>query len=203
MALTEAISSVGLNPNHPFVAVVAALACEDLKRPKDAIRWYTHAVHSAPKEGWILLARADAKRRLGDLNGFLRDASAAHYLDEGAGVFRSAVVDPRKDSVPNAIAGATKYLRSHPKAAWALALRADLKRFPEINDFPGALADFEAAARLAPKEAWIHAYLSRARITGGDAAGALEAVTRAAGLRPDCGWIRAWKGEVLRRFGRY
>ncbi|MFI5346167.1 MAG: tetratricopeptide repeat protein [Elusimicrobiota bacterium] len=202
-ALSEALIAVRRHPKNPLGPIVCALACEDLNRPKDAIRWFSRAVALAPKEGWILLARADARRRAGDLDGFVRDATAAHYLGEGAGAFRFAVADPRSESVPLAIAGATKYLKRHPRAGWALALRADLKRFPEINDFPGALADFEAAARLSPKEGWIHAYLSRARITGGDSAGALAAVTRAADLRPDCGWIRAWKGEVLRRLGRH
>jgi tetratricopeptide (TPR) repeat protein len=202
-ALSEASVAARLFPKNAFAPIVAALACEDLGRPKDAVRWFTRAISLAPKESWILLARADARRRAGDRDGFVRDATSAHYLGEGAGALRFAVVDPRRDSVHLAIAGATRFLKRHPRAGWALALRADLKRFPEINDFPGALADFEAAALLAPEEAWIHAYLSRARISGGDAAGALEAVTRAAGLRPDCGWIRAWKGEVLRRLGRH
>lgn len=201
-ALAEARLSARSDPRSPLAAIAAALACEDLARPRDAVVWYGRALHLRPKEGWLYLARADARRRAGDLAGFIEDATKAHYLDEGAGVFRFAVVDPRKDSVRGAIAGATRFLKNHPRAAWALALRADLKRFPEVNDFPGALADFERAAALASREAWIHAYLSRARITGGDGEGALAAVARAARLRPDCAWIRAWKGEVLRRLGR-
>ncbi|MBI3565927.1 MAG: hypothetical protein HY079_12070, partial [Elusimicrobia bacterium] len=201
-ALDEARLSARLDPRFPLAPVAAALACEDLGRPRDAAAWFGRALDLAPREGWLSLARADARRRAGDRAGFVADATAAHYRDEGAGALRFAVADPRADSVEASIAGATRLLRRTPRAAWALALRADLKRFPEVNDFPGALADFEAAARLAPREAWIHAYLSRARITGGDASGALAAVDRAARLRPDCGWIRAWKGEVLRRLGR-
>ena len=108
---------------------------------------------------------------------------------------------PRGQTVSQALAGASAYLKKHPRSAWALALRGDLKRFPEIGDFPGAVADFQAALRLAPREAWIHAYLSRALISIGDPQGALGAVRRAVALRPDCGWIRAWEGEVLRRKG--
>lgn len=201
-ARAEALLAVRLAPRSPWGPIAAALACEDLGRLKEAAAWYGRAIRLRPKEGWLFLARADARRRDGDLAGFVADATAAHYLDEGAGVFRFAVADPREASARAAVGGATRFLRRHPRAAWALASRADLKRFPQINDFPGALADFEAAAKLAPREAWILAYLSRARISGGDAAGALEAVSRAARLRPGCAWIRAWKGEVLRRLGR-
>lgn len=180
---------------------LAALALEDLGRDDEAAAWYAKAALRAPREGWIHLARAEALRRTGNLEGFAREATAAHYLDEGAGAFRFAVAGPRGQTVRQALNGASAYLKKHPRSAWALALRGDLKRFPEIGDFPGAVADFKAALRLAPREAWIHAYLSRALISTGDPKGALDAVRRAVALRPDCGWIRAWEGEVLRRKG--
>ncbi|PIR19099.1 MAG: hypothetical protein COV48_03870, partial [Elusimicrobia bacterium CG11_big_fil_rev_8_21_14_0_20_64_6] len=202
-ALCEARAAARLDPRFVLSFIVAALSCEDLGRSSEAARWYARAAARAPLEGWILLARAEARRQSGDLAGFVAGATASHYLDEGAAVLRFAVGAPRRGSARAAIDGATRLLASRPRAAWALALRADLKRFPEVNDFAGALADFKAAARLAPREGWIHAHLSRALIISGDFPAALSEVSTAARLRPDCGWIRAWKGEVLRRSGLF
>lgn len=193
--------SASRSDNTGLSDALAALALEDLGRDAEAASWYARASRRAPREGWLRLARAEALRRTGDLNGFVKEATAAHYLDEGAGAFRFAVAGPRGQTVRSALDGATAFLKKHPRAAWVLALRGDLKRFPEIGDFPGAVADFRAALKLAPREAWIHAYLSRALISIGDHAGALAAVKRASALRPDCAWILAWEGEVLRRAG--
>lgn len=181
---------------------LAALALEDLGRDAEAAAWYRRAAAKAPKEGWLRLARAEALRRAGDLDGFVAEATAAHYLDEGAGSLRFAVADPRRQTPQDAVAGCTALLRRRPKAAWALALRGDLKRFPELSDFPGAVDDLRGAVRLKPSEAWFHAHLSRALLSLGDAPGALASVRRAAALRPACGWIHAWHGELLRRLGR-
>ena len=201
-ALGEARAAVRLDRRFLLAPIVAALACEDLGRPREAAAWFGRAISLAPKEGWLRLARGDARRRAGDLDGFVADATAGHYLDEGAASLRFAAADPREESAAAAIAGAGRLLRRRPRAAWALALRGDLKRFPEINDFSGALADLEAAARLSPRSGWIWAHLSRARIFQGDAAGAGDAMDRAVRAAPGCGWIRAWRGELRRRAGR-
>lgn len=199
-ALADALSAARLDPLLPLARVAAALACEDLGRGKDTLRHLDAAVRLAPAEGWLRQFRADVRRRAGDLSGFAADADRAALLDESAAYFRFAA-EPRAASLRRVIAGADRFLEKHPGTHWMLATRADCKRYPEINDFEGALRDFEAAVAAAPRCAWAWAYLSRARMTSAGPGPALEAIERAVALAPSCGWIRVWRGEVRRRLG--
>jgi tetratricopeptide (TPR) repeat protein len=199
-ALTQALYAARLDPGLALARVTAALACEDLGRRDAALRHLDAAVRLEPSEGWLYQFRADVRRRAGDLEGFAADADRAALLDESAAYFRFAA-EPRAASLRRVIAGADRFLKKRPGTHWMLATRADCKRYPEINDFEGALRDFEAAVAAAPRCAWAWAYLSRARMTSAGPRPALEAVERAAALAPSCGWIRVWRGEVKRRLG--
>lgn len=202
-ALSEAREAARLAPLFALGPIVAGLACAALGRPREAAHWLGRACRLASREGWLRHARGAALLRAGDLDGFASEAAAAHYLDEGAGRLRFDAHELGEGPARRGLRAVERLLAARPRLAWALALRADLKRHPELNDAPGALADLRAAARLAPREAWIRAHLSRALLSAGDAAGGLREIDRASRLRPDCAWIRAWRGETLRRLGRH
>ena len=100
------------------------------------------------------------------------------------------------------VAAADRWLARRPRDYWMLVFRGDAKRFPELNDFDGAVRDFEAALKLKPGCSYAWAYLSRARMSKVGPGPALEAIDRALKLEPGCGWYHCWRGEILRRTGK-
>ena len=149
------------------------------------------AVLLEPRQAWLRRLRARLRWAEGDRRGFLSDCEAEVMMEEGAGTFALALGSQSHYSPRRLAAAADRFLRAEPKAYWMLVLRGDCRRSPEVNDFAGALADFEAAVALKPDCAWAWAYLSRARMTNATGAGALEAVRRAVALAPRCGWLRS------------
>ncbi|MDX6770390.1 MAG: hypothetical protein SF051_12720, partial [Elusimicrobiota bacterium] len=92
-------------------------------------------------------------------------------------------------------------IRRKPGSALLYAERAELKRDPRLCLYTEALEDYAAAARLAPKAAWIVAALGRALNNASGAQAGLAEFDRAAALAPESGWIRAWRGAALARAG--
>ncbi len=199
-ALRDAEAALEREP-LALARVAAALAREDLGESAEALRHLDAALALEPREGWLHQFRGDVRRRLGDREGFVADGEAAIRLDEGAAYFRFAAGDPRTRSRRRVHEAAGHFIKRHPRAYWMLAYRGDLRRSPEINDFSGAIRDFEAALELRPDAAWVWAYLSRALMAERRGARARDAIDRAVSIDPACGWLHVWRGEVRRRAG--
>jgi len=137
---------------------------------------------------------------LGDLEGFVRDAEEAVVLDEGLGYFNDALGEAETVSARRACRAAERFLAREPGAYWAYVLRGNWKRSPGIRDEAGAIRDFEAALSLRPDCAWAWAHCSRAQLPWSPDK-ALESISRGVELAPACGWIRVWRGEILRHSG--
>ena len=181
----------------------AGLALAELEagRARAAVAACGRAIEKEPAQGWLYRLRAKARFKAGDEKGFLEDCRRETLLDEGVGTFSEVFPADRRRPVARLLAAADRFLTRRPKAHWMLVVRGDCRRSPEINDFAGAVADFQAAAALAPDCAFTHAYLCRALMVAGRTDEARAAADRAIALAPRSGWMRVWRGELRRRLG--
>ncbi len=163
----------------------------------------TKALEGEPGQGWLHRLRAGARLRGGDEAGFLADCRAETLLDEGVGMLAEVFPTADRRPAPRLLAAAERFLARRPNAHWMLVVSGDCRRSPEINDFAGAVSDFERAAALKPDCAFTRAYLSRALMVGGRTGEALKAIDRAVRLAPGSGWLRVWRGELKRRLGEH
>jgi len=65
-----------------------------------------------------------------------------------------------------------------------------------------AAAEAKRGLSLAPRAAWVHAFLARMQDSSGHRRDALQSIERAISLDPSIGWYRAWHGETLRKLGQ-
>src|SRR5207245_159571 len=87
----------------------------------------------------------------------------------------------------------------HPDMASLYAERAEVLRDPSHCRYTEAYEDYARAAELAPRAAWVVAYLGRAIGYAQGPVAALSTIERALALAKDgSGWIRAWRGESRR-----
>jgi tetratricopeptide (TPR) repeat protein len=139
----------------------------------------------------------------GDVKGSIERFHAARDLDmDMVGEYLFERFDFAWNK-PEAYLGAlTRALARRPRCAALYAERAELLRHPRFCRYAMATRDYEKAAALEPRVAWLRAVLARARSNAGDAWKGLSDFDRAAALAPDSGWIRAWRGAALSRAGR-
>lgn len=118
------------------------------------------------------------------------------YIFEGLGI----VLDWNRPEAYRALLD--RAIRRRPDCALLYAERAELKRHPRFCLYQEALSDYETAARLEPRCAWISAVVGRAKnnLSGGTAG--LAEFDRAVALAPESGWMLAWRGAALARLGR-
>lgn len=181
----------------------AAGAAEDLsallrRHPRVAGLWALRAAAHA-KAGRVEDAVEDAHRALDEHpenhDGFVR----VLYTLEGM-----KAAEDRESEKEVLIAACRRRAAGDRDAGWPHALEAALlgqSRF-QVEPLRRALA-------LDPKRAWVHAFLGRAlgddrRASGGPGPSpeALGALATASKLKPDAGWIRCWRAELLQAFGR-
>lgn len=197
----EFAAALRLDKSLGLAHAVLARVQNVLKRPDAALRSLDRAVKLEPRQGWIRRLRAAARLGLGDVDGFAADGEIAVLLDEGAGYFADAAGASFELPADKRIEAANRFLEGRPECHWMLVYRGDLRRLPEVNDFTGAIADFEAALRIRPACSWGWAYLSRAVMAAGDGVGARKSIEKAIALKPRVGWFHVWRGEVRRRLG--
>ncbi len=202
-ALRDLERSLALDGGFAPALAAAAVAQSRLGRSRAALNLLDEALRRHSREAWLYRLRARLLLAAGEEDGFVRDLEEGLALDEGLGDFAKIFGEMSSYSPSRLAAAADRFLAKRPRVFWMLAFRGDCRRSPEVNDFAGAVRDFEEAVALRPDCPWAWAYLSRARITNASPASALEAIDRAAALAPRCGWIHVWRGELLRRLGRH
>jgi tetratricopeptide (TPR) repeat protein len=88
---------------------------------------------------------------------------------------------------------------ARPDWSWPLLVRSELGRVDIV--FDRALLDLDAAERLDPDNAWIHAFRARVLFQARPGPEALAVMDRAVALAPDAGWLRAWRADSRRKLG--
>ncbi len=164
---------------------------------------YARRVQAVRTRIKALAARARALARRG------REAEAERTIETAIRRDPNAVLrwDPDIDRLSSrgdsgaVLRRAGKATRAAFGAEYALVARAETLRMSPIGRYAEALADLEAAARLRPAKAWIHAFLGRARFYTSDRARGLLDLDRALSLDPQLGWAWAWRGEARRVSG--
>lgn len=146
-----------------------------------------------------------ASSALGQAASAARFFHAGRNLDldaQGPALYRSFGINLEWHKPLSHLRALDGAIRRFPREAILYAERAELKRDPSLCLYEEALKDYEKAAELEPKRAWIVAVLARAKNNhhGGDAG--LAEFTRALGLNPGGGWVYAWRGALYSRLGR-
>ena len=169
------------------------------RRRKEALARAEEAAARAPGEGWLRRLAARARAVNGDEPGFLAAFDAEILRDEGMGTLFMAVDRTGHGTPEDLLERVERELARRGKLWWLLALRGDLRRVGPRRDDAGSAADWEEASAAAPRPGWTLAHLARARLSAGDAPGALKAAVAATAAEKRCGWIRAWEGAVRRK----
>jgi len=102
----------------------------------------------------------------------------------------------------DALAALREAIAEDPARAWAYALSAELKAVPPVDKFSEALEDFEKAAKLEPRAAWILGSWARALARAGRAVEAETLVERAVALEPDAACLLAERALIRLDLGR-
>jgi predicted Zn-dependent protease len=86
-----------------------------------------------------------------------------------------------------------------PDWVWPRLVRSELERV-DIR-YEEALRDLDAAERLEPGNAWVHAFRARVLFQSDPGPSAAAAMERAVALAPREGWLRAWRADARRKRG--
>ncbi len=179
--------------------LMRAAGNERLSKLEPALKDLVEAAKIAPDcaGAWIMRGRVEA--RLGRAKEASASFAAACRLEPDAKNFYAALL--KDESMPTLDA----FIRENPKAAFAWALRGDLKRSVSRGKSSGT-EDLVEAARLDPKSPWIRACLARSRVQGQNDGAivdeGIEDLETAIALDPSCHWLYQWLGEAFRQAGR-
>ena len=165
-------AALRVSPRHISALLLRAVARERGARLEDALADASLAAGLAPDCAGVHALRGRLEAGLG------KDADAA------ASFARASRLDPEAKSYYAALVWGSKqfggapraedldaYIRKHPKAGWAYALRGDRvfvhclqRRGPSQDRADSGVADLERAVKLDPATPWIRACLGRARV---------------------------------------
>jgi tetratricopeptide (TPR) repeat protein len=105
----------------------------------------------------------------------------------------------RRTDLPGARAELDLLVARERSWSWPRLARSELARV-DIR-YADALKDIDAAQALAPS-AWIHAFRARVMFQMRSNEAGLAELDRAVAQDSEAGWIRAWRGDALRKSGR-
>jgi tetratricopeptide (TPR) repeat protein len=224
--------AASLEPASPVLSALLARMRFVHRYPPEGLRDLERAIALAPESGWVRSWLGEARRHQGDARGALRALDEGIRRDPWyaqAYVWRAAVLEAR--GRPNdALKDLDAAIRRDPREAWAFHQRMRLRRAG--GDARGALSDARAAHRRNPKFGWIcgrpqqegaaaaavadadvilaarprlpwaHAWRGWTLLQSGQAAQALEALSRAVAATRHP-WILAWKAQAELGLGRF
>ncbi|MFI5360874.1 MAG: tetratricopeptide repeat protein [Elusimicrobiota bacterium] len=170
VALDAALS---VSPRHVPALLLRAVARERGARLEDALADASRAAALAPDCVGVHALRGRLEARLGKDAAAAASFARAVRLEPDARSFYAALVSGGETfgGAPRGPEDLDAYIRRHPKAAWAYALRGDRdfvhclqKRGPSGGRADSGTADLERAVKLDPTTPWIRACLGRSRV---------------------------------------
>ena len=231
-ALADCRKAVGLDPGCAWMWASFGRALGGFADGRAAIPALTRACELAPRSGWMRAWRGATYARLGEKRRALRDFDrAAALMPWYAQTYswRGALLNTLG---LHARARADLDLALRLNAGHAFSLYERFKARLALKDYPGAVADVNAAFRrdpkyswlggrpkdeaqrllelealdtavsASPREPWLRAWRGFSRLQCGDPRRAVSDLERAVRLRPGSALIAAWLGLALRAEGR-
>lgn len=196
-------------------------------RRREGLAHLDWAVKAAPKRPYLFAWRAEARRRLGDLEGARADAKRALALDPRHGVAWTtfAAVERMSGRPAAAFSAARRAARCAP--AYEIAPLEAARAGLALGDVPAVLTWLERAARRASGLGWsslgerhgapapdpetlpgdastrgrLLAWSGERLLSRGEPALALARLDEALGVSPRFAWAQAWRGEALGALG--
>ncbi|NNN04470.1 MAG: tetratricopeptide repeat protein [Elusimicrobia bacterium] len=111
----------------------------------------------------------------------------------------SALALLRRTDLPAAWSELDELVARRRDWVWPALVRSELARVDIL--YAKSLRDLDAAERLEPGNAWVHAFRARVLFQSDPGPAALTAIDRAVKLAPRTGWIRAWRADARRKSG--
>lgn len=189
---------------HAFIPSVARTL--DIGRGADMPASFDEAF-AAPVAGAIRALWSRSATRPGRLEALVDRYSAPEGVrmlerlakKEPAARLWLALAYMRKVDLPAAWRTLDALCAERPDWSWPFLVRSELARVD--IEFDRSLRDLDAAERLDPANAWIHAFRARVLFQNSPGPEALAAMDRAAALAPSAGWLRAWRADSRRKLG--
>jgi tetratricopeptide (TPR) repeat protein len=193
--------AVALNPQDPLALRGRGVSYFGMKDYPKAIADFTEAVRLQPNDPGAYDRRATALFESGDSAGALADLDKCLTLKSGSGEcqFRRGIILSDMKRPADARKALDASLAAEPSVDAYLA-RAQLRPPEERQQ---AVADAEAAAKLAPTSPAPHMVLAQLRKAAGDSSGELSALDDAVRLDPDNPGVRTTRGYAVGRNGQY
>ncbi len=206
-------------PPEVFVLLDAALASAPRHVPALLLRAVAHersslfdralvdaalAARLAPDCAGVLTLTGGLQARLGHVEDAAASFAAATRLDPSAKEFygRIALAEQQDGAGRCGLEQLDEYIRRHPAAAWAHALRGDTLRAVVGHEEDG-VSSLRRAVELEPKTPWIRACLARSQVQTQRSQTGLRNLRTAIAQDPRCGWLHAWLAEAYRKFDRH
>lgn len=182
----------------------AALRASRSGRNKEAIRLLDSLVALYPGSASVYSNRGLARSATGDTAGALNDLAEAIRLDSGiaAAYINRGNIRSRRGQMSEALSDlnkAVEYSSDKGESTAALVNRGVALR--GLRRIPEAVADYEAAARLSPREASIYFNLANAYIDLGDLVVADSFASKA--IEQDRNYAAAYNLRGTIRYDRY
>ena len=199
-ALDAALDSV---PRHIPALLLRAVAHERCSRFDLAATDAALAARLAPACVGALVLRGRLEARLGRREAAAASFAAATHLEPDAKAFYAAIVtadQPLGKGVCE-LKQLDDYIRNHPAASWAYALRGDMLRADHGQGERG-ISDLKRAVQLDPKTPWIRACLARSQVQLQHSKEGIRNLRAAIARDPRCGWLHSWLAESYRQFNR-
>lgn len=197
---------IELSPGHkaePAVYRLRGLAFANERRFDDAVKAFSEAVESNPRDAYALSLRGAAEMSLNRLDDALADFDKSLAVDQKQTVAlkgRGALLS-FKARYADAVEAFSKSLALAPNDTQALIERADA--YHQLGKDDLALADVTAVVRLKPDSA--QSYISMAAFLHlkGDQPGAIQALDKAKKIAPGDRSIAQLRAEILKSMGLY
>jgi tetratricopeptide (TPR) repeat protein len=210
-------AALGVAPQNVPALLLRAIAHERCARFEAGRADAAEAARLAPACVGILALRGRLEARLGRADEAAATFASAARLEPGAKEYYAALVTA--DQPPGkevfGLDQLDAYLKKRPDAAWAYALRGDMRRTLYDRYEPGAderkrrdnvgagLADLLRAVELSPRTPWMRACLARTQTASLKSEDGIASLREAIAQDPECGWLYSWLAECHRQFGRH
>ena len=193
LLLALALAACSRASGTPYERGVAAFEQGDVRTARIE---FMNALQANPDDSAARIMQARVQLALGD--GVAAESEIMRARQSGVPVDDTRHLLAHARLLQNDPRGAIAQSEAVPAAHAAYAARIRGRAFMALGDAVAALAEFNRALELAPRDSWVWTDVARFRRSNGDVAGALDAADRALAAGPRNVEALVLRGELTR-----